>query len=71
MTTLGSGPLGHRTTLDIDGVMVGVTVDQGLNRMPDDFVVRPPPGFYALPPNGLRVEDNTKGVIEIFPGSVS
>ena len=68
---LGSGLLDHRTTLDIDGVTVGVTVDQGLHRVPDAFVVRPPPGFYALPPDGLRVQDNTKGVIEIFPGSTS
>jgi hypothetical protein len=68
---LGSGPLDHRTTLDIDGVAVGVTVEQGLNRTPDAFVVRPPPGFYARPPKGLRVEDNTKGVIEIFLGSTS
>ena len=63
---LGSGPLDHRTTLDIEDVTVDVTVEQGLRRAPDVFVVRPPPGVYALPPNGLRVDDNAKGVIELF-----
>ena len=66
-----AGALDHRTTLDIEGVTVGVTVEQGLNRVPDAFVVRPPPGFYALPPHGLQVQDSNKGVIEIFPGSTS
>ena len=68
---LGSGPLDHRTTLDIEGVTVGVTVEQGLHRSPDAFLVRPPPGFYALPPHVLQVQDSTKGVIEIFSGSTS
>jgi hypothetical protein len=68
---LGSGPLDHATMFEIDGVVVGVTVEQGLNRTPDAFVVRPPPGFYALPPEGLLVNDNARDVIEIFPGSTS
>jgi hypothetical protein len=46
-------------------------LDRGLNQVSDAFVVQAPPGFYALPFNGLEVEDNTKGVIEIFPGSIS
>ena len=68
---LGSGPLDHRTTLGIEDVTVDVTVEQGLHRAPDVFVVRPPPGVYALPPNGLRVEDNTKGEIELFLDATS
>lgn len=69
--SLGSGPLDHRTTLDIDGVMVGVAVEQRLNRAPDAFVVCSPPGFSALSPDGLRTEDNAKGTIEFCSGSIS
>lgn len=68
---LGSGQLGHAASLRIGGVAVHFRIDQGPDQAPDAFAVTPPRGFYAVPPNGLLVEDDTIGVIEIFPEATS
>ena len=52
-------------TLDMDGLTVGVTVEQGLGNAPDVYAVTVPDGFVAIPPS-LTLDEDSAGVILIY-----
>ena len=61
------GPaLARRFTLDLQGLEVLVTVEDGALREPERFTVIPPPGFTAEPAT-LAVDEDATGVIALVP----
>ena len=52
-------------TLDLDGLSVAVTVEQGGGDIPDRYTVTPPAGYVAVPPS-VTVAENDSATILIF-----
>ena len=65
------GPaLARSFTLDLQGLKVLVTVEDGALRSPERFSVIPPPGF-TVEPASLAVYEDATGVIALFPVPMS
>jgi hypothetical protein len=58
------GVLTHEATLALDGVAIGVVVEQGGQRVPDILRVWPPLG-YAAEPGEIVVEDDASGSVRV------
>jgi hypothetical protein len=56
--------------LEIEGLTVDVEVSNGIGEQPDIVVVRPPPGFVAVP-STIKVEEGETGLIQILPALLS
>ncbi len=58
------GSLTHAATLALDGVAIGVVVEQGGQRVPDVLRVWPPLGYVAEP-GELVVDDDATGSVRV------
>ncbi|TNC44162.1 hypothetical protein FHG66_20735 [Rubellimicrobium rubrum] len=56
--------------LDLDGIHVGITIIDGEGEAAERFSVTPPPGFFVEPAE-LFVEENSTGVITLYPSPMS
>jgi hypothetical protein len=58
------GTLTHEATLALDGVSIGVVVEQGGQRVPDVLRVWPPLGYMAEP-DEVVVDDDASGSVRV------